>query len=256
MEKDSSYIYGRNPVVEALRSGRNIEKIYISFTAKGDNISSIFSSSKKAGVPCVKFDKHKFSDLESRVCPRGANSQGVIALLSLAETVELHELFNHSLKDNKRAIIIALDGITDPQNLGAIARTALAAGAGGIILPERESAPISPAAMKASAGALGRVKISKVVNLATALEKAKESGFWVVGTDISTDKVYTGSYYDSPIIIVIGSEGEGIRPIISKKCDFLVKIPMPGKFNSLNASVSAGIILFEVLRQREIKKGS
>jgi len=100
------------------------------------------------------------------------------------------------------------------------------------------------------------VKISKVVNLATALEKAKEAGFWVVGTDISTDKVYTGNYYDSPIVIVIGSEGEGIRPIISKKCDFLVKIPMPGKFNSLNASVSAGIILFEVLRQREIKKGS
>ena len=250
MKNSGEYIFGRNAVTEALNSDSGIEKIYLSFNAHGSNINRIYSLAKKNRVPVTKFDKRKFSDLEKKAGISG-NSQGVIALISQVTTLSLDELLSFAKETEKYPVIVALDGITDPQNLGAISRSVECSGASGIILPVRESAPITSTAVKTSAGAINHIKISKVNNLAYALEKCKDEGFWIAGTDMDSDKNYTDKIYDSPLIIVIGSEGKGLKPVIRKNCDFLVRIPMKGKIESLNASVSAGIILFERLRQIE-----
>ncbi len=246
--EDQDYIYGRNAIFEAINSGKKVSKVFLAFGVQGGAISSIFNLCKKNGIPIVTHDKTKFNALERTVCQRGEKSQGIIALMTLIDTCELEDLLKIS-QTRKYKVLIALDEITDPHNLGAIARSAECSGASGLILPERNSAPITPAAIKASAGALNHLKVAAVGNLANALEKCKEAGFWIVGTDMNTDKIYTENIYDRPIVIVIGSEGKGIRPVIRKQCDYLVKIPMLGKTESLNASVSAGIILFEALKQ-------
>ena len=147
-------------------------------------------------------------------------------------------------------IIVVLDEIEDPQNLGAIARSAECSGCGGMILTNKNSAPISPTAVKASAGALELIPIAKVDSLVQALEKLKENGFWIVGTDAQGDRLYSDDIYDSPIALVIGSEGRGMRPSTLKHCDYLINIPIVGQINSLNASASAAVVLFEILRQR------
>jgi 23S rRNA (guanosine2251-2'-O)-methyltransferase len=251
-ETENQYIYGRNSILEAISSNKEIEKIFISFGTKGDAISRIFSEAKKAKIPCTVMDKWKFSEMERKACPKGVNSQGAIALISPIDTVPLEELLNFSLSQSQYPVLVALDGITDPHNLGAIARSVECSGASGIILPVHDSAPITAVAIKASAGALEHIPVTKVNNLTYALNQAKDYGFWIVGTDSLSKKLYTDKIYDRPVIIVIGSEGKGMRPISAKHCDMLVKIPLAGKIESLNASVSAGIILFEIVRQRSL----
>src|SRR3989339_160666 len=252
MENQDSYIFGRNPVLEAIASGKPIEKIFISFGMKGEPINSIYSNAKKAGIKCSNLDKRKFNELEKKELPRGAKSQGIIAIIRSFDTLNLEELIEKSFVNNKYPIIIALDGITDPHNLGAIARSAECAGASGLILPEHNSAPITPVAVKASAGAMSHLPIAKVNNLSQALITLKDRGFWIVGTSSGADSLYTDEIYNQPTVLLIGSEGKGLRHGIINHCDFMIKIPLYGKVSSLNASVSAGIILFEILRQRYI----
>ncbi|MDQ1266361.1 MAG: rRNA (guanosine2251-2-O)-methyltransferase [Bacteroidota bacterium] len=244
------YIFGRNAIIEALSSGASIEKIFVAFSAQGEAINTIFSKAKKSNVPCVKFDGRKFAQLEKDVCPEGAKSQGVIALIKQIETISLFDLIRNSFKESTKPLLVALDGITDPHNLGAIARSADCAGALGLIMQEKNSAPLTPVAIKASAGALEHIPIAKTGNLGFALEQCKQSGYWIIGSDPANGNDYTEKLYDRPIVLVIGSEGEGICAVTRKQCDVFVKISMAGKINSLNSSVASGVLLFEILRQK------
>jgi 23S rRNA (guanosine2251-2'-O)-methyltransferase len=253
MISDNLYIYGRNAVIEALKAEKSIEKIYFSFGVQGDSISSIYSLAKKQKVNCITYDKRKFLDFERNVLKFSEKSQGVIALLSAFESVSLEDLIDYSFTLELMPVLVALDGINDPHNLGAIARTALCSGAAGLIITERDSAPITPAAIKASAGALEHIKLAKVVNLNNAIQKLKDSGYWIIGTHQEAEELYTSNIYDRPVVVIIGSEGKGLHHSVISHCDYLVKIPVSGGLSSLNASVSAGIILFEIKRQKIIK---
>lgn len=249
-KKESGYIFGRNPVIEALQAGSAVAKVFLLFGAQGDSARKIFSLAKKNKIQCQQYDKKKFEALERSVCPPGVKSQGVIALMSLIDTITIDELLSSVNKSKGYPFIIALDGITDPQNFGAIARSAECAGASGVIIAERKSAPITPSALKASAGALQYVPVAIAVNMINALEKCKKAGFWIIGTAADAKKLYTADVYDKPVVLLIGSEGDGIGAALKKHCDDFVKIPLAGKITSLNASVSAGIIMFEIIRQR------
>lgn len=252
MSEEKGYIYGKNAILESLNSqdGR-LSKIFFCYGVQSKEISVIIAKARKQKIPCVQYDKRKFIDLEHKVCPRDSRSQGVIALRNLVDSLTIGELIKKSSKV-KNPIVVILDGVTDPHNLGAIARSVECAGAFGMVLPERNSAPITPVAIKASAGALEHLPLAYSTNLNLAIEKLKEAGFWVIGTSDKANKTYTDKIYDSPIAIIIGSEGSGMKPSTAKHCDFLVKIPLFGKINSLNASVAAGVLLFEAVRQRNV----
>ena len=249
-ESSNSYIFGRNSVIEAIRSESEIEKIFICFGTEGDNIARIYTMAKKAGIPAVSYDKRKFAQLEREICPSDTRSQGVIALLRSFKIYSLRELIEIAYESTKEPLLVVLDEISDPHNLGAIARSAECAKVSGIILTERNSAPISPTAIKVSAGALEHIPIAKVSSLAQALAVLKDQGFWTTGTDMQASQLYTANIWDRPMALIIGSEGKGIRPSVAKQCDMLIRIPMYGRIDSLNASVSTGIILFEALRQK------
>jgi 23S rRNA (guanosine2251-2'-O)-methyltransferase len=246
------YIYGRNTVVEAIKSGKNIEKIYLAFGSNPDFVSNIYSLAKKFNIPCSTIDKKKFAELEKNQFGLGTKTQGVIALISGVQILSLDELFQISHKQ-KNPIIIALDEINDPHNLGAIARTAECANVAGIVITERNSAPLSPAAFKTSAGALDYLPVAKTSSLIQAISEAKKNDFWVYGTDSNAKKIYIDEDFNRPVFLIIGSEGKGIRESTKKHCDVLVKIPLLGKISSLNASVATGIVLFEILSQRNFK---
>lgn len=251
MTKNDAYIYGRNAIIEALRSGRDIEKIFIAFGAKGKAIDTIYNLAKKNRTSAVKYDKRKFATLEKRYFPKNINTQGVIALLRPVELLAVEDLISKAFDKEENPVIIVLDEINDPHNLGAIARTAECSGTAGLIVTERNTAPLSPATMKASAGALEHIPIAKTGSLSATLKDLKNYGFWTIGTDAAAENIYTDDLYDRPVAVIIGSEGKGLRPSTKKHCDHLVKIPMKGTINSLNASVSSGIMLFEIMRQRE-----
>ena len=244
-----NYIFGRNAVIEALNSGSVLEKIFVSSGVQGPAINKIQSLAQKSDTPFVKHDKKKFSKLEKEVVDSKSNSQGVIAQRQLVRTLDLDELIDNAFEQKKYPILVALDEITDPHNLGAIARSVECSGCQGLILPSRNTAPLSPAAINTSAGALEHLPVAKIGNLAQTIDHLKERGFWIVGTEMDADNKYTDNLYDRPIVLIIGNEGKGIRKIISKNCDIKIKIPMKGNIDSLNASVTAGIILFEILRQ-------
>ncbi len=244
------YICGKNSIFEAFKSGKNIQKIYILFNLSDNSISGIYSLAKKNKVPVVRYDKKKFSELENRVFPKGTKTQGIIAFVEQIETIGLNELIKISFQNMKQPVLIMLDGITDPQNLGTISRTALCAGVQGIILSRRNSAPITSIAIKASAGAIEHIPIAKVNNLLQALIELKKAGFWIIGTDNKADRIYTDDIYNSPVVLIFGSEGEGMKQSLKKQCDYLIRIPIYGEFDSLNVSVAAGIILYEIRRQK------
>jgi len=249
-QQNKHYIFGRNSIIEALNSGTVLEKIFLSSGVQGPAINKIQSLAKKSGTPLVKHDKKKFSRLEKDVVDDKSNSQGVIALKQMVKTLDLEELIEKAFEADENPVLVALDEITDPHNLGAIARSVECSGCQGLILPSRNTAPLSPAAINTSAGALEHLPVAKIGNLAQTIDYLKEKGFWILGTEMNAENFYTDKLYDRPIVLVIGSEGKGMRNIISKNCDIKVKIPMKGKIDSLNASVSAGIILFEILRQK------
>ncbi|MBX3044042.1 MAG: 23S rRNA (guanosine(2251)-2'-O)-methyltransferase RlmB [Candidatus Kapabacteria bacterium] len=251
--KDDSifYIFGRNAILEALKSDENIEKIYYSFGLQGRQIDQIVFLARKAKVPVTQYDKQKFSALANNLFGDSAKTQGVIAQKSIVNYIDIDDLIEDALGKEENPVILMLDEINDPGNLGAIARTAECSGVAGIILPERNSSPVTPAAVKSSAGAINHLKLCKTVNMIQAIKKLKDSGFWITGTALSARQLYTAPIYDRPTVIVIGNEGKGMKPSLQKHCDNLVKIPILGKIDSLNASVSCGIILYEIVRQRQ-----
>ena len=241
-EKNENVICGRNPVMEALRSGANLDTIYID--GNGGSLGVIRRLAKEKGIVVKDADDKKLSRLSG-----GASHQGVVAEGACGEYVTAEDILEVSRKKGSAPFIIICDEIEDPHNLGAIIRTAETAGADGIIIPKRRSASLNATVFKTSAGAASYVPVARVSNLASCIDMLKENGVWIYGTDASgTD--YSKTDMTGGIALVIGSEGFGISRLIQKKCDFMIKLPMMGKINSLNASVAAGIFMYEVLRQR------
>ncbi len=249
MEENKYYIYGRNSVIEALQSDSDIQKIYIKYNLKGDNIQKIINLARKRKIQIVQQDKKKFHELEKRLKINNTITQGIIALLSFIKEFTIEELCRNAFKNTKAPTLVLLNEINDVHNLGAIARTALCSDVSGIIISERKSAPITPAAIKISAGALLHLPIAKSGSVINTLIKLKELDFKIYGTDIKGEINYYDENYNCAKVIIIGNEGRGISPAVKKYCDKLIKIPMSGNLNSLNASVSAGIILFEIYKQ-------
>ncbi len=240
-------IYGRKPVLEALKSDAEIEVVYVAFGQHGEVINQIFSAAKKRGIKITQLSAPKFDSLAE-----GQNTQGVIALKSSQKYFELDEIISES-KRTKFPFLLLLDSIQDPHNLGAILRTAECAGVDGVIVTTNQSAPITDTVEKISAGAVSHLKICKVNNLVHAIEKLKKEGFWIAGSHLTSDsKNYTELDYKMPLALIVGNEEKGIRKLVAENCDFIIKIPMKGKIDSLNVSVSTGVLLFEILRERNI----
>lgn len=239
---DDNIIFGRNPVIEALKSDANLDTVYIS--GNGGSLNLIRKLAKDRGIPVKDVQDSKLMKLSG-----GASHQGVAAVGACGEYVEIDDILAVSEKKGTKPFIIICDEIEDPHNLGAIIRTAETSGADGIIIPKRRSAGLNATVFKTSAGAASYVPVARVSNLAAAIDKLKEKGVWIYGTDASGSD-YTKTDFTGSCAIVIGSEGFGISKLIQKKCDFMIKLPMMGKINSLNASVAAGIFMYEILRQR------
>lgn len=237
-------IIGRNPVIEALKSGTPIDTIYID--GNGGSLGLIRRLAKEKGIVVKDAQDRKLSQLAD-----GASHQGVVAVGACGEYVSVEDILEVSRKKGTKPFIIICDEIEDPHNLGAIIRTAETAGADGIIIPKRRSASLNATVAKTSAGAVSYVPVARVSNLASCIDTLKENGVWIYGTDASgTD--YCETDFTGSMALVIGSEGFGISRLIQKKCDFMVKLPMYGNINSLNASVAGGIFMYEVLRQRRL----
>lgn len=239
-------IFGRKPVLEAINAGIRLEVIYIAFGQRGDAINRIFSAAKKHGIKISQVSPHKFEELT-----KDGNAQGVLAIKGSHKFYELDEIIDES-KKQKYPLLLLLDTIQDTHNLGAILRSAECAGVNGVIITTNQSAPINDTVEKISAGALSHLKICRINNLARTIDLLKKEGFWIVGSQLSDkSKNYTEIDYKIPIALIVGNEEKGIRKLTADNCDFLVKIPMKGKIDSLNVSVASGILLFEINRQRE-----
>lgn len=244
------YVVGRRAVAEALAAGTQLEKIFLSYGTDDTPITAIRTAAKKAGMSCAIMDRRKFADLERTLGLARNDAQGVIALRPVRDVLTAAVLLEQALLQSPSPILVAMDGITDPHNLGAIARSAEAVGAAGLLLSAKFSAPVTPVAVKASAGALEHLAVARVQRITEALATAKTMGYRVVGTTIPADHSYDEPVYDGPTILVIGAEGEGLHPRVIAECTTTVHIPMHGNVASLNASVAAGIVLFEMARQR------
>lgn len=239
------HIIGRNPVIEAIKAKKNIDTIYVN-SEGGGSLGQICRMAKELGI-VIK----QVSDAKLSVMSGGASHQGVIATGACAEYVSIEDILAVSIKKGTPAFIIICDEIEDPHNLGAIIRTAEAAGADGIIIPKRRSASLNSTVFKTSAGAASWLPVARVSNIVSAVETLKANGVWIYGTDAG-GKDYTSTDLTGNTALIIGSEGFGISRLLKDKCDFLVSLPMNGKIASLNASVAAGIFIYETVRQRKL----
>ncbi len=242
-------IEGRNSVIELLESGKDINKIYIQKGEKYGSINKIIAMAKEKRIVIVEKDKKQMDQMA-----QSQNYQGVIAIVPPFEYCEVEDILDFAKQKGESPFVLILDGIEDTHNLGAIIRTAETAGVHGIIIPKRRAASVNSTVSKVSCGAVEYVKIARVNNITDSINKLKEAGLWICGTSIDTDKYYFDQDLKGPLGIVIGNEGKGMSSLVEKNCDFLVKIPMMGKVESLNASVSTGIVLYEALKQRSFSK--
>ena len=238
-------VEGRNAVLELLESDRDINKIYIADGEKHGSIHKIIALAKEKKVIIKEVSRAKINQMAQT-----ENNQGVIAIVPPFNYCEVEDILEEAKNKNENPFIIILDGIEDPHNLGSIIRTAETAGAHGIIIPKRRAVGVNSTVAKVSAGAVEHMKIARVNNITETINYLKKHDVWICGTDMNTDKFYYDENYTGGIGIVIGSEGFGMSRLVKENCDFLVKIPMKGKITSLNASVSAGIIMYEVVKQR------
>lgn len=240
-------IEGRNTVKEAIRTGRTIDRIYV--LEEGDRrLSEIVGLAKKNKLVVINCNRKKLDTLS-----KTGSHQGVIAMCAATEYVDVGDILEEARVLGQDPFIVIADGVTDPHNLGAVIRTACASGAHGLIIPKRRSCGITETVEKVASGAVQNLKISKVSNLNDTVKYLKENGVWVVGTDVSGEKDIYEQDLTGPVALIVGSEGEGMSELLKKNCDFLVKIPMSGKIQSLNASVATGVVLYEIVRQRRLK---
>ena len=242
-----NYIYGLNAVSEAIKArGRAFQWVGLAKERHDLRLQRIIEECRKLGVP-VRFLQRTELD---RMAGNAAH-QGVVAVTSAKQYSGLDDVID--AKRGQYSLIVVLDGVEDPHNLGAIVRTALAAGAHGVVIPERRAVGLTDTVARASAGALAHLPVAKVTNLARTMEELKEAGYWLVGLDETAEKSYTEVDYSSPTGIVLGGEGKGLHELTRKRCDFVVSLPTVGPVKSLNVSVAAGVVLFEARRQRKGK---
>lgn len=239
-------VEGRNAVLELLESDRDVNKIYISDGEKHGSINKIIALAKDKKVIINEVSKSKLNQMAQT-----ENNQGVIAIVPPFNYCDVEDILELAKSKNEKPFILILDGIEDPHNLGSIIRTAETAGVHGIIIPKRRAAMVNSTVAKVSAGAVEYMKVARVNNINEAIEYLKKNDVWICGTDMSAEKYYYDEDFTCGIGIIIGSEGFGMSRLVKENCDFLVKIPMKGKITSLNASVSAGIIMYEVVKQRK-----
>lgn len=236
-------VIGRNAVLELLRSGRQVECVYLQ-KGLGGTISKIAAIARENGVTVKDVATAKLDNL----CAHG-NHQGVAAQTAGTNYSELSDAFKKAEESGEPLFLVIADSIEDPHNLGAIIRSAEAAGAHGLIIPKRRSAGLTFAAWKAAAGAAEHLPVIRVTNLVSVIEDLKTRGCWIYAADMDGEN-WCGTDYSGPLVLVVGSEGRGLGRLIREKCDFIVSLPMRGKIGSLNASVAAGIVLYEIARQR------
>ena len=238
-------VEGRNSVIELLESGRDINKIFVAKGEKHGSINKILALAKEHKVIVTEVERSKINSMSQT-----DNNQGVIAIVPPFNYCEVDDILNLAKEKNEDPFIIILDGIEDPHNLGSIIRTAETSGVHGIIIPKRRAAQVNSTVNKVSAGAVEHMKIARVNNITETIRYLKENDLWICGTDINTNTYYYNQDFKMPIGIVIGNEGFGMSRLVKENCDFLIKIPMKGKITSLNASVSAGIVMYEAVKQR------
>ena len=238
------YIGGKNPIIEALKSHRDINKILIAEGSQRGQMQQVIGLAKEANVIVQFVPKKKLDQMYE------GSHQGVIAQVAAYEYAELDDLFAVAEKRAEAPFFLVLDEIEDPHNLGSIMRTADASGAHGIIIPKRRAVGLTATVAKASTGAIEHIPVVRVTNLSRTIDELKERGVWVAGTDASGKEDYRAFDGTMPLALVIGSEGKGMGRIVREKCDFLLRLPMVGKVTSLNASVAASLLMYEVYRKR------
>ncbi len=243
--ENDGVIEGRNAVVEALRAGVTIDKIFIMKGETDSVLGHIVSTAREKGIVVVDADRRKLDNMS-----RTHSHQGVIALAAVREYATVDDILNAAREKGENPLIVVCDELSDPHNLGAVIRTADAAGAHGVIIPKRRSAGLTAVVGKTSAGAVAHVPVARVANLPTVLKELKNEGVWVFGTAMNGSTSLYKADLKGPAAIVIGSEGDGMGRLVTETCDFTVSIPMFGKINSLNASAAAAVLLYEAVRQR------
>lgn len=242
---EENQVEGRNSVIELLKSGKDINRLYIQKGEKHGSILEIIKLAKKNKVIISEVEKSKLDKMANM-----QNHQGVIALVPPFEYSDVEDILEEAKKRNEDPFILILDQIEDVHNLGSIIRTAECSGVHGIIIPKRRAAQVNSTVNKTSAGAVQYMKIARVNNINETINYLKENNVWIYGTDMNGTSYYDEQDYKGGVGIVIGSEGSGMSRLVKENCDFLIKIPMKGKINSLNASVSAGIVMYEIMKQR------
>lgn len=245
---NTDLVLGRNAVAEAMKSGRSINKILLARGERQGSVKEIFAQARDAGIFVQECDGKKLDELAG-----GLRHQGIIAYASPVDYVELEDILKIAEDKGEPPFLVLLDELEDPHNLGAILRTADAAGVHGVLIPKRRSCPLSATVARTSAGAVEYVPVARIGNIVQTLNKLKEKNMWVVGADMDGSQLYYEADLTGALVLVVGSEGKGISRLVKEACDFLVQMPMMGKINSLNASVAASVLLYESVRQRQRK---
>jgi len=241
-------IIGKQPVLEALKSETAVEKVFILHHTRPETVGKIRSLARSKGVPVVEVDAARLREIVQT-----EHTQGIVALVSAKSYVEPEEILKAAEQKGEKPLILILDEIEDPQNLGALIRTAECAGIHGVIIPKHHAASMNETVGKTSAGAVSHVAVARVTNIVQTIEELKKRGLWIIGSEANAEKAYYDADYTGAVGIVVGNEGKGIRRLVKEKCDFLVKIPMYGKLDSLNASVSGALLMYEAARARHRK---
>jgi 23S rRNA (guanosine2251-2'-O)-methyltransferase len=253
-QENSGMVYGRNAVLELLKSGKSIDKIFVQEGQREGSITKIFSEAVRAAIPVIEVGKIKLDAMLNN-----SSHQGVIALASEKEYCSVGDILNIAGERGEKPFILIADKIMDPHNLGAMIRTAECAGVHGIIIPKRRAAGVSPVVTKTSAGASLHMAVAKVANIVNTISELKSKGVWIFSSALDSGaggkriKDYGEADYDMPLALIVGSEGEGLSPVVMQKSDFLVGIPMRGLIGSLNASCAAAVLMYEIAKQRAKK---
>ena len=247
-ELPEDMLAGRNAVMEALKGSSRINRLMVADGSSEGSIRELIAVAKEKGVPVQFLERSKLDSMA-----KGIRHQGVLAQVSPVEYVELEDILSKAREKQEDPFIILLDELEDPHNLGAILRSADAAGAHGVLIPKRRSCPLSATVAKTSAGAVEHVSVARIGNIVQTIKALKEEGLWVAGADMDGKNYYEADL-TGPLLLVVGSEGQGIGRLVKEQCDFIVRIPMLGAINSLNASVAGSVLMFEVTKQRLSKK--
>lgn len=250
MEPTNEIIAGKNPVLEALRSGREMNKVWVAEGVKKAGVAELLQLAREAGIIVQFVPKNKVDQLTD-----GANHQGVAASVAAYRYADIDELFESASSRNEDPFFLILDELEDPHNLGSILRTADATGVHGVIIPKRRAVGLTSVVAKTSTGAIEHIPVARVTNLAQTVDDLKKRGVWIAGTDAKGSADYRQMDAKLPLAVIIGSEGKGMSRLLKDKCDFLYHMPMVGKVTSLNASVAAALLMYEVLRNRQPVNG-